>query len=362
MKKIFLSLLLLNLVFLSFAMPGFESYIPDISGEYVFYQDYTFKRESYIGLLTYDEGTYEIRYFAPEDKKKSLKEKSISILITVNPNSNYWEMTGERVIYGISADPEDVDILNYLHDILYEFSARRSKIENLNPDNTERYITRYTTKNDFKKNGFESIQDYPQFGGTVTMLFDCTVPLFNLKSIYAEDGSILFDCVTTGAIHYTEDSSFENFRGIKRQSDLNKTDKIKKSNKKDFVYNDGKTLQLDDNWEQPMENLWTLGDKAMIVVSQISQDENSFLQNSYNFIRYLIQGSEGAYTDFQNVSIVYNLKKNQFQIEMESYSNSGTAIKNLKILSCDNVVSLSVFLDEYSANYDYYKQIMNNNL
>lgn len=42
-----------------FALPAVSRQIEDASGEYVFYRDYSFTRESYIGFLFYDEATYE---------------------------------------------------------------------------------------------------------------------------------------------------------------------------------------------------------------------------------------------------------------------------------------------------------------
>ena len=63
MKKTVLSIFaVLSMAVMSlFAVPGFESYLPDASGQYVYYRDYSFTRESYIGILTYDEATYQVR-------------------------------------------------------------------------------------------------------------------------------------------------------------------------------------------------------------------------------------------------------------------------------------------------------------
>ena len=88
MKKLILSILTsLILAATAFALPGFTSYLPDNSGDYVFYRDNTFTRESYVGILFYDESTIQIRYYAPQDKVSLLPEKDISILITINPDA-----------------------------------------------------------------------------------------------------------------------------------------------------------------------------------------------------------------------------------------------------------------------------------
>ncbi|MBQ2529281.1 MAG: hypothetical protein II547_03395, partial [Treponema sp.] len=51
------------------AVPGMVQYIPDTSGEYVYYSDKSFKRTSILGFLYYDDGTYAVRYYAPADTK-----------------------------------------------------------------------------------------------------------------------------------------------------------------------------------------------------------------------------------------------------------------------------------------------------
>ena len=83
MKKFLLSLLILNFSFLIFSMPGFESYIPDTSGDFIYYKDNSFVRESYVGILMYNESTFQVRYYAPVDKENKLPEMDIGILISI---------------------------------------------------------------------------------------------------------------------------------------------------------------------------------------------------------------------------------------------------------------------------------------
>ena len=47
-----------------FAIPGVETVFPISSGEYVFYRDFSFPTETYIGFLQYDNTTLAIRYYA----------------------------------------------------------------------------------------------------------------------------------------------------------------------------------------------------------------------------------------------------------------------------------------------------------
>ena len=55
LKKIFLFCSIFFVTNFVFAVPGVESFIPDSSGEYVYYRDYSFERESYVGVLYYDD-------------------------------------------------------------------------------------------------------------------------------------------------------------------------------------------------------------------------------------------------------------------------------------------------------------------
>ncbi len=124
MKKLLSSFFIFILCAGLFSMPVFESYIPDTSGEFVYYQDKSFERISYVGILYYDDETFQVRYYAPKDEAKFLPEKEINLLISVNPEADHWDMTGERILTSISPDPasDDAQIVNYLHDLFYEFS------------------------------------------------------------------------------------------------------------------------------------------------------------------------------------------------------------------------------------------------
>ena len=74
-KTFFTALALTLLCSVAFALPGVESYIPDESGEFIYYSDYSFERTSYIGFMYYNDSTYAIRYYAPMDAAKKLFEK-----------------------------------------------------------------------------------------------------------------------------------------------------------------------------------------------------------------------------------------------------------------------------------------------
>ena len=77
------------------AVPGTEHFIKDNSGEYVYYEDFSFNRKSYVGFLTYDEGTFAVRYFAPATE--TLPYKNIELLFTIDTSKDYIDMTDETI-------------------------------------------------------------------------------------------------------------------------------------------------------------------------------------------------------------------------------------------------------------------------
>ena len=60
-KKSFFSVLFFSFFSCLFALPGVTKKIPDLSGQFVYYEDKSFERESYFGIIFYDEGTYGLR-------------------------------------------------------------------------------------------------------------------------------------------------------------------------------------------------------------------------------------------------------------------------------------------------------------
>ena len=111
-----------------FALPGVIPYLEDVSGEYVFYRDYSFKRDTYIGFLYYNETTYAARYYSPATE--TLPAKNLEFLFTVDASKNALEMTGERILMEKcigQIEQSDTDLINYVHDLIYEFASRRKK-------------------------------------------------------------------------------------------------------------------------------------------------------------------------------------------------------------------------------------------
>ncbi len=245
------------------ALPGISEYIPTQSGEYVYYRDYTFKEETYIGFLQYDAGTYAVRYYSPNAKQGS---SDVHILFTMNPHAVNVELTGEKIISEVTS--ADVQTVNYLHDLLYEFNARRKKVNG----------------KDFSK-AFRVGEVFEQFGGNVTMVYHGYIPLYSLESIRSEKGDILFQAETIGVILDSEDSSFSHFKGFTGVPPLT-SEKDEKKN-------------LDDQWLTDAETYWTMGDNAMFFINTLEIDAVEYQKNGYTvedfFTRYFLLSTGGSY-------------------------------------------------------------------
>ena len=113
MRKVLISICFILMMSVCFAIPGVETVFPISSGEYVFYRDYSFPTETYIGFLQYDNTTLAIRYYA-KNPESGLED--ITVYFSFNPNSDFIDMTGEKIIGNVTA--EDTETLNYLHDLL----------------------------------------------------------------------------------------------------------------------------------------------------------------------------------------------------------------------------------------------------
>lgn len=330
-------------------MPVFDSYIVDHSGEYVYYRDSSFTRESYIGILTYDESSFQIRYYAPENKDQNLTEKELGLVVTVDPAADHWEMTGERILTNSLLEDSDVDLVNYLHDILYEFSARRGKMEMI--DETAVLHT----------------EEYAQFGGTVKIKYNCIIPLFNIECIYSGDDIPVFQCVTIGNLRNMEDNSFENFKGISILINEKKnTAKIKKIKPVDYTFENHK-LQLDSKWTQSMENLWLYGNEAVISLAEIPLYSEDAKMNKLYVFRKLLESADSSYIDYENANFdlsdqdKYVLSFRTFQ--QDPNNPKSNIIQNYKILTPNakggfDYFTLTAYVSAYNAKENYFKKII----
>jgi len=356
MKKFLLSLLILNLTVLTFALPGFTSFLPDSAGEYLYYKDNSFERESYVGLLCYDSNTYQIRYYAPSTQANP-GEKIVAALFTIDPVKDYFEMSGENVIVADYNNSEDVDIVNYLHDILYEFSGRRSKLIDFTPayEGYKNFIS-------IKENGICISDDYPQFGGDVNIYYDCMIPFFNLKRIEDKKGNTLFECIEMGKINSSEDKSFDKFIRVPDTAKVKVNSvKQKKAEPKNFVL-ENQTVTLDKNWEQKTPNMWVQGDDAVITMATYVNPQNAKYFCEYYLIRSLLESKDDYHINLDKCDVIFDGAN--IRIYSENYlvksSKLFYGIKYLTVNTDENYdfISFVTTKANYLQKRSYYDKIM----
>jgi hypothetical protein len=334
--------------------PGVIPYLPESSGNYVYYRDYTFERESYIGFLQYDEGTYAARYYAPASGE--LPADEVGILFTVDTAKSITELTGESFTTQIVTS-DHIDIVNYLHDLVYEFSSRRRKIPPWTKSNT--------------RTVFANEQLY-QFGGDVVMRYDYYVPVFNLSSITSAQNQ-LFAVVTQGQLSSQSDVSFSAFTGMNLRGTKTTALKLSPNEAPLSVTVEDCTVLLDAQWQQPvpeMPNLLVIGDEALFtlnIFSMLPPENGSEQDASYDALDYLTRdlllSVDGACIDIRNAVIERNAQSFKISAAYLFFEQDARVI-DIKILrkkdSLAYAVTLSIFEAAYNANKAYFDRIAQN--
>ena len=349
LKKTLLTLIILFCgAAATFALPGFTPFVPDTAGEYVYYRDSSFMRESYIGILNYDDTSYQIRYYAPASRELVAPEKEIALLFSVNPDSDFFDMTGEAIISELEYTEDELDIINYLHDLLYEFSSRRIKLDELAGSEV------------FSEQTFE------QFGGKVTMCFDSMIPLFNLKQILDANKAPVFTCVTFGRILNAEDKTFEGFKGLLPAQDYHAPTKTKiKGKTAKYKTQDGQQITLDSNWKAAADNMWMYGEEAFISIASIPQYFEDQALNDLFVMRRILESTGGSYTDIEGAEFTFDVKKYTIKILTRAsqpennrvvyvYKQITTNPKN----EINSYLSLAAYEDSYLEKSSYYTKLL----
>ncbi|MBQ5537653.1 MAG: hypothetical protein IIU02_07055 [Treponema sp.] len=330
------------LAFHAFAIPGVKAAVPDQSGQFVYYKDSTFTRDSYIGIIFYDDTTYGLRYYAPSTDSQPEIDMQDFITIDGNEERDAIELTGER-FEPFPQTQEETDVANYLHDFVYELFPRRKNAG----DVAEK----------------RSVSDtYEQFGGRVSLEFDPVIPILNLSRITTSDGKIALEAVTGGRLSSSTDTSFSSFKGFPKDVPAGKKEKIKKGKKNDIlVENDGLkslSVSLDTSWEQKSPATWMLGDyAAQSVVALMLPAEKKGA-----FIRSLILGRDHTYPNWTKMRI--SESGGSTKIEQEFLFPESASVKRdfKKIVPLGNdatgIFALTVNENAYKNNKKYFDKII----
>jgi hypothetical protein len=325
----------------AFALPGVTPYVADTSGEYVYYKDTSFKRISYVGFLYYDDSTYAVRYYAPANVALSAPAKDITLYVTINKDSTHLEFTGENIT-GVT-EQDDTDVVNYMHDLFYELTARR---QNVTVSGTAK-----TTVS----------ADFAQFGGSVTMTYSALVPIFNLYAITASDGSVLLQTQTTGLLTGSGDKGFTSFTGI----DNLPKDKVRSFKKKLFAKQntitfENQSVTIDNSWTPSLDNLWLLGDSALLMLDVIPASANDTFFTE--LVRKSCQSAEDSYAVWPQSTVIEGKATTKI-VNLYFQPNSKDITRDFILISkrndgSYNFFKLTVFDSIYQKNKKYFDKII----
>lgn len=346
-KSIFLAVIAsLAINFSIFAIPGVEQPIQDQSGQFVYYKDSTFDRESYIGIIFFDDSTYGLRYYAPTDLKNGKPETKMQVYLTIDSvlaaTKGKIEFTGERV-EPLPSSQDETDIINYLHDFVYELFPKRIMIGTIDKTYSENC-------------------DYAQFGGRVSIQYDSMIPVLNLKQIVTSDGKIALSAITGGKLINSTDTTFTDFKGIPAKSSAS-AEKVKKGKSaKIEIENEGlksQVFELDSNWEQKSAASWMY--KSVAAVSSAVLPINDAQKNV--LLRSLILGRDHSYPDWTKQK--FSEKNGKIELSQIFYDSDSKSFKNdfkkIETLNenAKSIFTLTVDSASYTKNKSYFDGIVN---
>ena len=319
------------------ALPGIKSPVADRSGDFVFYRDLTFKSDAVVGFAYYDDTSYAIRFYSEGSGK------DITLYVSVDPENPSPEFTGET-IKGFTVQ-EDADIVNYLHDLFYEFTERRQKLELAYECKTEKW-------------------NFMQFGGDVTITYNPYVPLFNMEEIKTFFGKSVFSLETSGCLSSSEDKSFSDYKGMLfLPKDKKRTFEVKNTSPVKAEFGKQK-ITLDSSWQQGMENLWLLGDNAILTLGNFSKPDSVKDADFFALMqKNLTQGTMHSYALWKLKTVTSS--KNQLSVMNVFYQPQVQNVtRDFQILTkCRDgsyaFVKLTVFDGAYQSNRRYFDSILN---
>lgn len=367
----------------AFGLPGFVPSVPDASGDFVYYKDETFNREAYIGFLCYNNSTYCARFYAPSNEAEKLEEKSVAIYFTINPQNDHMELTGEKIQGSFSAS--DGEYINYIHDMLYELNSRRIKAD---PIPFESFINECSSKGQkdsfMDRLGFKVVDDFMQFGGQVTEIFNPLIPLFNLKKITDASGKDLFYAVAMGRITNSADTIFTDFKGLNAINSEKQHSFTPDAKAGTRVFAVGsQSLRVTNQWQTTLEilkegnaDLSKINKESQKVYDQIiningvstiqfSENPSADPSQSYKGIPFIALRSyfcvPMAFTDLSSLKI--SADKNKTTITLAS-SSPKDAKQNISVSKLTHTKKIqyaayfTAYADAYLNNKQYFDKIL----
>lgn len=334
-----------------------------LSGDYVFYRDYSWKSPTWIGFLYYDDSTYGAVVVTPETGTK------VSVLFRVETVDGKMILTGQNVVSQIAQ--KDVLAVNYLMGLLPDMYGWRMSAAG-SGSNAVTDIAVAATAVAAAKSGDRSPLlpaavkqnlTVAGFGGAVTLTYAPEVTLFNLQGMAGADGKPVLELARMGRVQAGEDQFFFDFTPVP-EAKGETTFVLPASRKAESKSVDGITIKLDDQWTMVADNTFFLGDTAVLLVDTIDLSLLNIPPENFplSMVRTFSLSSKQSWVIPSSFSLTGTASR--FRIDNRTYdSNGGNINRDIKICipkpgkKCV-IISLSVSEAAYVANRAYFDALV----
>lgn len=223
--------------------------IDTVSGDYVIYKDNSFKSETWVGFLYYDDFTYGAVLYTPSENRR------ISIGFSVSSTFDKMELKGQKLVEKIDMTNEnDIEAVNYLMQLLPNLYAWGKKNTTQKTLDINRSI--FALKNIFS------------LGGDIKLTTASYVPVFGIEKIESKDKKTLLQLNRIGRVK--SDSEFYNFI-LPFETTKTPSLKLDQNAKKQTIDFAKLKIKLDSQWTKITENSYFLGDIAFLTFSPLSE-------------------------------------------------------------------------------------------
>lgn len=306
------------------------------SGDYVIYQDLSWKEGTWAGFLYYNDN--EIGSFLCTSNGKVFAK----VLFSGEILDGEFVITGQNNISGINTDPAYTYAVNYLMGMLPKLYLWKSQnlIESL-----------------VIKTGSKTVNE-EQFGGESEVKLHSYIPLFHVKEILDSDKNKAFELVEMGKTR--DEKTFFEFTPKEETKQLETKFVLNPKAKKEERSVDGVKLSLDSQWTQIADNTFFMGNEAFLNVNTIDLKtipgakgrETDFLikyfSSSGKLSKVLAKDTElsGSSKKFKVINNVYDLETKSIKHDIKLIIKR----ENSKY----TVVSLTVDKASYQKYKDYF--------
>jgi len=312
------------------------------SGEYIVYKDASWKDETYIGFLYYNNSSIGSFLYIPS------KNIRATILFSVKDEGGRLILEGQKITSPRNNDATYILAINYLMELLPSFYEKK-----IRPQDKSKVIRRG-----------QKTFNTEQFGASATFYYASYVPFFYLESLTDAKGKEVLSIEKIGRIKEGEEHLFFSFEPI-RETEKNKKPKdapFNQNAKKESLLVEGLSFTLDSQWTKIADNSFFMGDVAFLTVNRVKKEQfNLIPQDVDSSLIKLFSISRTETKMFYDKSEITTLKNGFLFSTLQYDSITQKKIKDIKKIIKDGsdliIISLTVDHTYYSRHVAYFKSL-----